>query len=96
MRREEAVERRAEERERKRDRRERMLRTIDDTQGDYLGSMDWLMYRALGGTDEMARTKWGEAHWPQAQWYLIGDEEFLEQVFDLRMELSALRPGSDG
>lgn len=94
LRREEALERRADDRERKRDARERVLRQIDDTQGDYLGSMDWLMYRAVGATDEMARTRWGEAHWPQAQWYLIGDEELLDQVFGLRMELSALQPGA--
>lgn len=88
VKREQDAERRAEERERRREQRDLWLRQINDTQGDYLGTADWLMYRALGSQEHMDRTRWGDQHWPEAQWYLIGDETLLRQVFDSRRELS--------
>lgn len=93
--REEAAERRSDERERKRDRRDIFLRQLDDTEGDYLGSMDWLMYRSMGSQEHMDATRWGESHWPHAQWYLLGDEALLDQAFAFRMELQA-RPFGAG
>jgi hypothetical protein len=87
--REESAERRAEERDRQRARRDRWLQQIYDTQGDYVASMDWLMYRCLGSREEMNRTRQGPEYYPEAQWYLLGDEALLNQVFDLRNELTA-------
>jgi hypothetical protein len=92
--REEAAEKRAEERERRRDHRDLLLRQIDDTQGDYLGSMDWLMFRAMGSQEHMDKTRWGHDHFPNMQWYLIGDEGLLDQVFGLRIELGKREHGA--
>lgn len=71
------------------------LRQIDDTQSDYLGSMAWLMYKALGSREHMDQTRWGDQHWPEGQWYFIGDEGLLEQAFAFRSELVA-RPMGGG
>jgi hypothetical protein len=75
--REEAAERRAAERDRKRDKRDLLLRNIDDTQSDIIGSFEWLMYRAMGSREHMEQTPWGDEHWPHAQWYLLGDEDLF-------------------
>lgn len=91
--REQDAEARAVERERARERRDRWLAQINDTQGDYLGSMDWLLYRAMGAQERADRARWGNEHWPEAQWYLIGDEDLLRQVFDFRRDLMARPAG---
>lgn len=91
--RERAAESRAVERERARERRDRWLGQINDTQGDYLGSMDWLLYSAMGAQERASQARWGNDNWPEAQWYLIGDEDLLRQVYDFKRELMARKPG---
>lgn len=89
-----AAERREDERELRRLRREETLMAIEDTRGDYIGAMDYLLARALGDRDGMLAARQGNQYFPRASIYLIGDERLLRRVIDLRREWSRRDPGS--
>jgi hypothetical protein len=43
------------------------LKQLDDTQGDYLASMEYLMVRAIGHQERMMAVNQGHEHFPNAQ-----------------------------
>jgi hypothetical protein len=70
------------------------LRQLNDTQADYLGATNYLIANLLGDKAGLAAAKHGHEYYPDAQWYLIGDEALIRQVFDLRFELTNRPPAS--